>query len=87
MKQVAGCGVAAYNVIVQHTFQLPAFAAGKLGQMARAIQPLLLTGNGHEDQRGRKVQFAQSAGALKGDGYAGSVVVGAGRVAFGIQDV
>ncbi len=87
LERVAGGGVAAHDVVVQHSLKLPAFAAGQFGQVAGTVEALLFAGHGHKDERGREAEFAEGAGAFQGDGHARGVVVGARRGAAGVQNI
>ena len=76
--RLAGGGVAADDVVVEDGVELPAFGFGEFGEVAAAVEALLLTGDGDEDDAAGEFEFGEDAGALDGDGYAAGVVVGAG---------
>ncbi len=84
LKLVPRSRIAADNVVVEYTFQLPALAAGQPGQVAASIQALFLSRHGDEDQGGWKRHPAEHARASQADGHAAGVVIGARRRVPGV---
>ena len=58
LPSLARSGVAADDVVIQHGFQVPALGLGQLRQVGAAIQPLLLAGDGDEDEAGGELDAA-----------------------------
>ncbi len=87
---IAAAGVVmriADDVVGDHRLDVDSPRAGALRPVRRAQQSLLLAGHGEEGQRGGKAMLRHRAGELDHHRSAGCVVVGAGRVAFGVHHV
>src|SRR5258708_7318263 len=85
--------IVAYNVVVEHSADGVALLLGPIEQTIAAEEALLFTGNGGEEKRGAvcgcaaRGGFAEEAGGFDAYGDAGSIVVCAGCVGFGVHHV
>src|SRR5215472_18297233 len=79
LRSVARRAIAAHDVIVQHAFKLPTLLFCHLGKVSAAVEPLLLTGHGKENNRCGEFVLAEHTRALQRDRGPTAVVVGAGR--------
>ncbi len=83
-RGVAGGGVAADDVVVEHGLELPVLGLGELGEVGAAVEALLFAGDGDEDDGGGELELGEDAGGFEGDGDAAGVVVGAGGGVVGV---
>ena len=83
-KLVSRCGIPTDNVVIQYAPQIPALAAGKVGQMAASIEALFFAGNGDEHQGRGKLHPAEDPRARQADGHAAGIVIGAWRRIAGV---
>ena len=83
----AGGGVAADDVVIEDGFEIPGFGSGEFGEVAAAVETLLFSGHGDEDDCGGKLELGEGAGGLDGDGGSGGVVVGARGGVMGVEVV
>jgi hypothetical protein len=81
---VAGGGVPADDVVVEDSFELPVFFVGEFGEVGAAVEALLFSGYGNEDDGAGEFEFAEDAGGFEGDGDSAGVVVGAGGGVVGV---
>ncbi len=79
--------IAAYDVVVQNGFNVPALVFGHPGEVAAAVQALLFAGYRKENDGRGKLHLAEDAGAFQADGGAAGVVVGAGSDTVGVQGI
>jgi hypothetical protein len=75
------------DVVVQHRADVGAGVLLRARVELRAVEPLLLAGGGHEDERGVEPLLREDARELQHDGDSRGVVVGAGRIARRVHDV
>ena len=87
LARSAGGGVAADDVVVEDGFELPALGFGEAGEVAAAVEALLFSGDGDEDDGGWEFELREDAGALERDGDAAGVVVGSGSGVVGVEVV
>src|SRR5215469_7958383 len=87
LERVSGRGVAAHNVVVENSFEIPPLVFGKLGKMRGTDQALLLPGHGDEHQRGGQAELAEGAGRLERNGDARRIVVCSRSDAARVHDV
>ena len=83
----AGGGVAADDVVVEDGFEVPTLGFDELGEVAAAVEALLFSGDGEEDDGAGEFEFAEDAGGFDGDGGAAGVVVGTGGGVVGVEVV
>src|SRR4029077_3598411 len=83
-RGIARSTVAAYDVIVEHALKLPALLFGHLGEVGAAVESLFFAGDGEKNDGCRELVFAEHTRALKGDGGAAAVIIGAGRRIGGV---
>ena len=83
----AGGGVAADDVVVEDGFEIPALGFDVLREVAAAVEALLFSGYGEEDDGAGEFKLAEDAGGFDGDGGAAGVVVSAGRGIVGVEVV
>ncbi len=79
--------VAADDVVVEHGLDVPVLRARDVREAAAAVEVLFFAGDGQKDDGCREFQLAENSGALETNGYAAGVIIGAGRVVFGIEVV
>ena len=60
---------------------------GQLGEVGGAEEPLLLAGHGHEDDRRVELPGGHHPRQLEHGGHARCVVVGSGRITYGVERV
>ena len=77
------------DVVVQGGFDIPSLLLRHLGKMFAAVQSLLFSRDGQENNRCRKflLQLAQDARALEADGGSAGIVICAGRRIGDIESV
>lgn len=87
LERVIGRGVAANDVVVEDGFDGPAFRFGALCEVMRAVEALLLTVEGDEDDGGREAVVAEDAGGFEHECCATGVIVGSGGEAVRVHYV
>src|SRR5215472_9028873 len=68
LQRVAGCAIAAHNIVIKDALQLPSLGFRHFGEMGASVEALLFPGYGQKDQSYGKLVLAEDSRTLEGHG-------------------